>query len=115
MKKLFFLVLFFIFVCPALGGDYTMEQTTPHPVPGDGFLKEGFTADHYILRCPNCGGKQYCPCPSCREHHKQQVVWKWVTPSGPIACWHCGYTMDEWGWLKEEERQWRRSILFLKF
>jgi hypothetical protein len=32
-------------------------------------------------------------------------VWKWVTPNGPIACGHCGYTMDEWDWMKEEEKQ----------
>ena len=63
------------------------------------------------LTCPNCGKPQYCPCPSCRERHKQKIVWKWVTtPDGPIACGHCGYTMSCDAWMDEEWKQYQEWI-----
>ena len=50
------------------------------------------------LLCPCCAGKQFCPCENCCKFHEQKIVWKWVTPNGPIACGHCGFTMscDDW-------------------
>jgi len=57
------------------------------------------------MLCPKCSGKQYCPCPACQDRHGQEIVWRWITHNGPIACGHCGHTMSEWDWGREEWKQ----------
>jgi hypothetical protein len=60
------------------------------------------------MKCPKCGGEQYCPCYWCKLGHKQKVVWKWVSPNGPIACGHCGHTMKEDEWERESIKQYEK-------
>jgi len=48
--------------------------------------------------CPNCGQEQFCPCDNCRPRHKQEIVWQWVTPNGPVACGMCGLEFSQCDW-----------------
>jgi len=56
------------------------------------------------MDCPKCGGKQYCPCAHCKERHKQETTWIWVTGNGPIKCGWCGYIMSISEW---EDLEWQ--------
>ena len=68
------------------------------------------TPEFHVL-CPNCGGEQYCPCPSCRERHGQEIVWKWVTGNGPVACGHCGHIMSTDEWDMVEYKQYEKWLV----
>lgn len=54
------------------------------------------------MKCPKCGGEQYCPCKNCAEKNKDKVTWIWKTGNGPIECGHCGHIMDMGTWYKLE-------------
>ena len=61
------------------------------------------------MKCPKCGGEQYCPCKSCKERNKGKITWIWVTPNGPIECGHCGHTMSCGEWMDEDWEQMKQD------
>lgn len=69
-------------------------------------MSEGFK-----LKCPKCGGIQYCPCESCKEKHKQEVVWRWDPSITLSSCSYCDFQMGSDDWLIEQSKQyseWKR-------
>ena len=65
----------------------------------------------FELKCPKCGGIQHCPCESCKERHKQEVVWKWHGFGELSSCGHCGHKLSSDQWLDVQSRQhkeWKR-------
>lgn len=60
------------------------------------------------LKCPKCGGDQYCPCPACTERERQSIVW--INKGDLVACGHCGHTMHVNKWLMEEYNQFEDII-----
>ncbi|MCP3966698.1 MAG: hypothetical protein GY718_10160 [Lentisphaerae bacterium] len=64
-------------------------------------------SDSRMVDCPECGKPFYCPCAACQGRHGQDVVWKWVTPNGPIKCGYCGIEIgvEEFSMLELETYQ----------
>ena len=65
----------------------------------------------FELKCPKCEGIQYCPCESCKERHKQEIVWQWDPSMTRSSCSHCGHQMSSDEWLYEQAKQhqlWKR-------
>lgn len=68
-------------------------------------------SEEFELKCPKCKGIQYCPCESCKERHKQEVVWQWDPARTASSCGHCGHQMGSDEWLYEQAKQyqlWKR-------
>jgi len=61
------------------------------------------------MKCPKCGGLQYCPCATCRERHGESVVWIWADNGNDISCGHCGYTMGCDAWEEEAYDQYKQQ------
>jgi hypothetical protein len=67
--------------------------------------------EEFELKCPKCEGIQHCPCESCKERHKQEVVWQWDPPLKASSCGHCGHQMSSDELLYEQAKQpqlWKR-------
>lgn len=55
-----------------------------------------------MIPCPECGMPQYCPCPACRRHHKQEDPFLWTRRS---KCGYCGNPInDDTAWAQIEDR-----------
>lgn len=48
--------------------------------------------------CPNCGQEQFCPCKTCKNIHKQEIVWKHDKTGNLISCGKCGLTAHADWW-----------------
>lgn len=57
------------------------------------------------MNCPECNGKQYCPCKNCAKRNAGKVVWEWISGNGPIKCGHCGHVMSVDAWEALEYQQ----------
>jgi hypothetical protein len=51
-----------------------------------------------MMKCPKCGGAQFCPCKNCLPNHPDEVVWKWDATGEIISCGHCGFSAHADSW-----------------